>query len=164
MLKLDGSENVLRIPASVALLIRPIRTSCLKGRNTMSRNSTIRIQSSALAFSSGVHPHTNLSTLKKYPALNQVILPLTFTNPSPLPISPSDADSRSYMQMHSPICWMTLFAYLALMLSSMTCAWPFSRSEAWICTRSAILVWVVLSERTKTGGGETYEDEHLEAV
>lgn len=46
------------------------------------------------------------------------------------------------MQMHSPIFWITLLAYLALMLSSMTWAWPFSRSEAWIWTRSAILVWM----------------------
>jgi hypothetical protein len=157
-LELEKSENVLRIPASVALLIRPTSTSCLKGRNTMSRNSTIRNQSSALAFAHAFALMLHLSPLKRYNLLNQasaqtlkVVLPLTFTSPSPLPISPSDADSRSYMQMHSPICWMTLLAYLALILSSMTCAWPFSRSDAWICTRSAILVWVVLLERMKRG-------------
>jgi hypothetical protein len=44
---LDGmkiwSKNWVRtrIPCSVALLIRPSITSCLKGRKTMSRNSTI---------------------------------------------------------------------------------------------------------------------------
>jgi hypothetical protein len=62
------------MPRSVALLIRPTRTSFLKGRKTTSRNSTVRAKSSAFApdvtdiillrilWVYAIHPHYTVRT------------------------------------------------------------------------------------------------------
>ena len=113
-----------RIPSSVALLIRPSITSCLKGRKTISRNSTI--------ISHQLHIQPSQA--------REVDVPLTLTRPVPCPMSPSDAESRSYRQIQRPIFWMTLFAYLALILSSIAWLASLLKSSGWIWTRSAILV------------------------
>lgn len=60
--------------------------------------------------------------------------------PLPWPMRPSDAHSRSYMQIQRPIFWITRFAYLALMLSSIAIWLGFSKLSGLICTRSAIFV------------------------
>jgi hypothetical protein len=85
------NQDMPRIPCSVQLEILPVIISPLKGRNTTSRNSTILLVSSAFIFDVG----------------SKLQAPLTLTKPSPWPISPSDTLRRSYMQMQSPIFWIT---------------------------------------------------------
>lgn len=55
-------------------------------------------------------------------------------------MSPSEAESISYMQIQRPIFWMTLLEYLRLMLSSTATSGCLLKSSGLIWTKSAILV------------------------
>lgn len=147
-----SSKNVVRTMklAGITLALRRTRTANPQIRCTAyPPNQHLMLkwpENHEPEFNYIIHISSASLALTRIPSPDQTpYVPFTLTSPSPFPISPSDADSRSYMQMHSPIFWITLLAYLALMLSSMTCAWPRSRSDGWICTRSAILVccWLV---------------------
>lgn len=84
--------DVLLIPSGVALLILPRMVSPLNGLKTMSLNSTAQRQ---------LRPQCWRYVVSSY--AKQAGLPLTLTRPVPWPIKPSEAHSRSYMQMHKPI-------------------------------------------------------------
>lgn len=137
------------MPSGEHLLIRPIITSPLNGRKTTKRNSATEVVSQFSA----------VSQMSKVDGKN---IPFTFAVPVPWPIRPSEAHTKSYRLIQSPIFWITYFAkfsmrytrlyciserkhtllaYLALMLSSMACMLFLWKSWGVIWTRSAIFVY-----------------------
>jgi len=67
--------------------------------------------------------------------------------------------------MQRPIFWMTLLAYLVLILSLIAIAWDpsLAKSAGLISTRSAILVYRMLAScYIRTYGFVSYKNEHGE--